>query len=422
MRDFPETDATPLRPVMDLSDVDWTFIGVDAGGTSTRAVHLSRDGTLLRTSCGGASNPYVGIEAGLPVLAAVISRALDNGAVAPGCGVIVTVALSGGDSEALCREYERRLSSRLNFIHVLQVVHDALAPAALLLEHVPGGVVLAPMQAGTIVAGTGSVALIASTMCRNPGTDVADGDKEQRGALRSVRRCGGWGPVVSDRGSAHYVVTRAIGLALEALDGMVRLCTKHSLVLLRKALKHLCNTELTSAAQVTMLVQTMERLERARIAAFAVVVTELAEGGNMVAQKALRDAGRELAMLLRGVLENRSADDDCVPFMATGGLFAAWDKESSLRDGVREGMVDVKAKWKLMRGKQHPEATHGAILQNCETNGAPKTNVHTAAIGAARLSALAVHEWNCFNGVMKLVEVKVLLTAESDGATEMLVY
>lgn len=396
---------------MDLSDVAWSFIGVDAGGTSTRAVHLSRDGVLLRTSCGGASNPYVGTEAGLPVLEGVITRALDGGTVPAGCGVIVTVALSGGDSEALCREYERHLSARLSFVHVLQVVHDALAPAALLLEHVPGGRVLTPMQAGTLVAGTGSVALIASTTGRNPGALIADDKNEQHGALRSVRRCGGWGPVVSDRGSAFFVATRAIGLALEALDGMVRLDTKDSLVLLRDAYKHFCNEDFTSAAQVTMLVQTLERLERARIASFAVVVAELAAIGNMVARTALRDAGRELAMLLRGVLENRGADDDCVSFMATGGLFAAWDKECSLRDGVREGMADVEARWKLIRGKQRPEATHGAVLQNCERNGAPKTNIHTGAIGAARLSALAVHEWSCFTGVMKLVDVEVLLAS-----------
>ncbi len=381
-----------------MSNSRWTFIGVDAGGTSTCAVHASQDGAILKVCSDGPANPYVGIEHSVRILASLITDVRSHNADL-NSKVSIIIALSGGDSDAVRRDYEIRLTAMLSFPNVLEVVHDSFSPAALLLpvfdmHELPQERV----RVGALIAGTGSVALIASTAIT----------QEDHLSLRVLRRSGGWGPVVSDKGSAYCVTTSAIGLSLEVLDGIASESAVHARQLLREAQIHFLGIATTDFSGVSDLLQQLETLERARIAAFAKRVCALAQDGNSVAYCAFKKAGNELARLLKGVLGYSKESTECVSFVATGGLFAAWDiRNSGMREGLREGMMDAGMSWKLVRASLRSSYAIG--VPSTTGQATKETDLNESAIGSARLAALAVRNLDCFIGLMNFVDLKVLL-------------
>ena len=163
-------------------------IGIDGGGTRSRAVALALDGRLLASADGGALNPYTsGQQPFADHLNALTGRLLEK--LSGGrCRrtTVGTAALFGVSSP----EEQARLMEGVDasWLGEIEMVGDAVVAAYGATEG----------KAGTLViAGTGSIAV---------GID-------QRGGLRFS---GGLGPRISgDPGSAYWMACQAIATAQE---------------------------------------------------------------------------------------------------------------------------------------------------------------------------------------------------------------
>ncbi|GAC1458871.1 MAG: BadF/BadG/BcrA/BcrD ATPase family protein [Candidatus Limnocylindrales bacterium] len=160
-------------------------VGIDAGGTKTRAFVLTRDGLIVGRGAGGPGNLLSSPEPAGSIAAALAEALAGRQADA------VVLSCAGGDREADRTRGRDILSAIVGPTVPVDVTHDARA--ALYAGNAAGcGVVL--------IAGTGSVAY-----GRN-----ANGDEE---------RAGGWGYLIGDEGSAFWIGKEGLRAASHDFDG-----------------------------------------------------------------------------------------------------------------------------------------------------------------------------------------------------------
>jgi N-acetylglucosamine kinase-like BadF-type ATPase len=160
-------------------------VGIDAGGSKTRAFAVDREGAVVGRGAGGGANLLSSPDPAGSI-AAALTESL--GTAKPEA---VVLACSGGDRPA-DREKGRAILTQLVGPAVrIDVTHDAIA--ALYAGNPAGcGVVL--------ISGTGSIAF-----GRND-----EGDE---------RRAGGWGYLIGDEGSAVWLGLEGLRAAAHHTDG-----------------------------------------------------------------------------------------------------------------------------------------------------------------------------------------------------------
>ena len=160
-------------------------VGIDAGGTKTRAFVVTRAGEVVGRGAGGGANLLTSPDP-QGAISAALSAALDGRRPSA-----VVLSCAGGDRE---RERGRGLAILASLVGPdvpVDVTHDA--KAALYAGDRSGcGVV--------VIAGTGSIAY-----GRN-----SEGDEE---------RAGGWGYLIGDEGSAVWIGLEGLRAAAHAVDG-----------------------------------------------------------------------------------------------------------------------------------------------------------------------------------------------------------
>ena len=229
------------------------FLGMDAGGTSTRAALGDEEQVLARVKGGSIKTMRVSAahaEANLRTLLAELEAASG----VPIRGVVSTcVGIAGNTVSSVNGWVWQTLGPMLGGdLHVCGDVDIALDAAF-------------PGEAGVLViAGTGS-----NTLGRTTG-----------GELVTV---GGWGPVLADQGSGHWIGHQALRAALRAHDE-------------QDAPVKLLNA-LAAQWKADTLEQLMEMAHAAPAPDFAALVrtvVEVAEQGDALALGILRQAGRDL--------------------------------------------------------------------------------------------------------------------------------
>lgn len=167
-------------------------VGVDAGGTSTRAIAVDADGTVLGTGRAGGGNPnsHPPAEAAARIAEAI---ALALGSLDPLRTDACVVGMAGVSklSDPAIAEVFARSWAALGLGGEVHAVTDAEAAFASATVS-PDGTVL--------VAGTGSIA------CR-----IRD--------RRLVSTSGGYGWLLGDEGSAYWIGREAVRATLAALSG-----------------------------------------------------------------------------------------------------------------------------------------------------------------------------------------------------------
>ena len=232
------------------------YIGIDAGGSGTRAALATASGNVLAMGFGGPSG-VLGGPTGARQLRTVLADAL-NALQAPD-HVVVHVGLRGTSirsrSAAALAELHSHFPER-----PISISNDAVIAqwAALAGQH---GV--------AVLAGTGSIALA-------------------RDAFGHEARSGGYGYLVSDDGGAFWIGREAITACLQAFDGLGPRTALTSAVL-----------EHTRQRAVPDLVAWLYRGRQPveRVAALAPVVSQTANLHDAVARAILERAGAALADL-----------------------------------------------------------------------------------------------------------------------------
>jgi N-acetylmuramic acid 6-phosphate etherase len=259
------------------------LLGVDGGGSRTRALIADAEGRLLGSGASGSSNlRAAGFAAAAGALRAAVeaafARAGTTGPVAAAC-----FGLAGAGREDEQAQIRAWLAAQ-GFARRVQVVPDA---ALALAAGTPDGWGVA------LICGTGSIGY-----GRAPDGRVA--------------RAGGWGYLLGDEGSGYDLAQRGLRLATQTADGRAAAAG-----VLRAALDHWGVPE---PAGLIARVYAPD-VTRARIADFARVIVALAEAGDPNARGLLHEAAGELARL--ALAPARALGLRRPPVALAGGLLMA---------------------------------------------------------------------------------------------------
>jgi N-acetylglucosamine kinase-like BadF-type ATPase len=260
------------------------FLGIDGGGTKTAFVLIASDGRLLARH--EATTSYY-LEIGFDALRTLLHR-----------GVQTVLQQAGVQATHVAHTFAGLPAHGED---------SALLPAfgALLAGLVPHSTVGNDMVcswAGSL-AGADGISLVAGT------GSIAYGEWMGRGA-----RCGGWGEVFGDEGSAHWLAREVLALFSRMAD-----CRAEPGPLLGLVREHF---QLTHDLDLCAAINgSAARSELAQVARLA---TAAAQAGDTQARQLLVRAGDELAALAAGVARHLGvAAIHAVPVSYSGGVFAA---------------------------------------------------------------------------------------------------
>ena len=265
------------------------ILGIDGGGTRTRAAILNETGELLGVGIGGPTNyDDIGIEATRDNLRQVINAAWQDAGLIPQAFAAVFLGLAGivsADDHRIIRQ----ITHELNLAPEAQVGidHDCRIALAGSLSGRPGIV---------LIAGTGS-----SCYGRSPSGNSW--------------RSGGWGDLLADEGSGAWLGWQAMRVAVRSFDG-------------RERPSRLVN-DILDLFQLRHMNDIMHRiyhvgLSRKERAALAPLVISAARDKDEVARHLIQEAVEELALSVWAVAHQLKMHDQ--PEVAiVGGLYNVED-------------------------------------------------------------------------------------------------
>ncbi len=288
-------------------------IGVDAGGTSTRAV-VSRDGVASAPVSGERANPSSrGILAAVAAIADTIDRAL------AGTRADVIIVGASGAGRAESAGALREALAGCYPTAAVTVTHDA---EIALRAGIPSG------DGIVLVAGTGSSAYA-----------EIDGQSTLSG---------GHGFAIDDGGSGYAIGSAGARLLGRAYDG--RLPHDATCDALARQL---------GVSNARALAEKIygEGTPVAAVAALASTIIALADAGERSAMKIIQGAALELGDLVRTVAKASGAGDRDVPIVLAGGLL----KTNSLLTFLLETRIGAEMPtMHVLKGV--PEPCFGALV------------------------------------------------------------
>jgi N-acetylglucosamine kinase-like BadF-type ATPase len=262
------------------------YLGVDGGGTKTALVLLDSEGTIRASHLApGSYYLTIGMEGLGALLVEAVAAVLAKAGVRP---EEVDFAFFGlpayGEDTALIGPLSRLPQRCLPAGHYFCGNDMICGWAGSLLCR--DGI--------SMVAGTGSI-------CYG----------ERNG---SIARCGGWGELFSDEGSAYWIACRGLNLFSRMSDGRAP----------KEALYDIVRERLKISEDLDLCAHVFSQLEgdRARIAQLSKWVTQAAAAGDSQAMNIVRDAAEELALMVdatRRQLEFGIAEPVAVSY--SGGVF-----------------------------------------------------------------------------------------------------
>jgi N-acetylglucosamine kinase-like BadF-type ATPase len=307
------------------------FLGVDGGQSSTTALIGDESGRVIGVGRSGPCNhagAAEGREKFVRALRACVSEALaqasSKASAAPQNDNAIRfesacMGFSGGpaDKDALARE--------IVAAERYSIAHDALIALVGATGGEPGVVV---------IGGTGSIAF-----GRN-----SDG---------RTARAGGWGYAFGDEGGAFDLVRKALRAILRFDEGW------GPPTALRDALLH--ETGSPDANHLLHLFYT-DAYPRARIAAFASLVDQVAIAGDAVARDILNEAAQSLAAIASAVREQLFSSTDAAAIAYVGGAF----RSTMLRERFRM-LVELRDGNRVVAPRFAPAA--GALIEAYRLGG-----------------------------------------------------
>jgi N-acetylglucosamine kinase-like BadF-type ATPase len=265
-------------------------LGIDGGGTKTRAAIIDEGGRLRGTGVGGPSNYD---DVGVDTAQAGVAQAVDAARRAAGlksspfdAAFLGMAGVVSPDDRAIIRRIAQNLE--LAPVEQIGVDHDIRIALA-------GG-----------LSGRPGIALIAGTGSSCYG----------RTAAGEGWRAGGWGQLISDEGSSYWLGVQAMKAAVRAYDGRIE--------------RTLLLTRVQERLRLADMNDIMHRiyhagLSRAEIAALAPLVIDAARDGDQVAEGLIEQGAQALAECVLAVARRLGFTDGPCELALVGGLFRAGD-------------------------------------------------------------------------------------------------
>lgn len=283
------------------------YLGIDAGGTKTDCA-LSNGAEILGQAVGeSAKLARVGRDASRSNLQSAIERACESARVLARDVQHVCIGMAGAS-----------LPDAVSWAQ--DTVHEIIPGATI---YVAGDHIIAHRAAfGTshgvlVISGTGSIAF-----GRNPSGETA--------------RAGGWGPNVSDEGSAFWLGREAVIAALHSYDfgshnGLLPLIAKSW---------HVAPEEVVRMANGA----------EPQFSDLSVVVAAAAERGETTAIDIVNRGGQALASLASAVIGRLWPKGGIVPVGLCGGVFqGSANVRSAFRDALRSAHPEAAVSFAVVR-------------------------------------------------------------------------
>ena len=276
-------------------------LGIDAGGTKTRAILADEMGRAVAGSRGGGANLRTHGELEVEkVLHSVIEQAEAEAGVRAEALALGIAGADRPDDHAVLREILRRIGFKERVV----VANDAR------IAFVAGS----ERRVGlALICGTGSIAW-------------------GRNASGEIARAGGWGWHLGDEGSGFWIGERAIRGVLRAFDGR-----GPATALAKPLLEHF---GIARPEQIVHAVYDRE-YPRHRVAMFSVEVEKASENGDGLAREILAAASEELVLAARTVVRRLRLEEGPYDVVLSGGTFRALP---SLEESARAALSSARAR------------------------------------------------------------------------------
>jgi N-acetylglucosamine kinase-like BadF-type ATPase len=325
------------------------YLGVDGGGTKTTFVVLDRDGGIRAMHQGGSA--YY-LETGMEPLRAMINDGIASVLKAAGLG-----------------------ASDLEYAFVGLPVHGEDERTAE-LDELPAGTLARTRYA----CGNDMVCGWAGSLACADGINVVAGTGSICYGEYAGRRarCGGWGELFSDEGSAYWIVRHGLTLFSRMSDGRAE----------RGPLYEVVREQMGARRDIELAAWVQAIIDRGRshVAALAKLVRRAAELGDPQARRIFDLAGTELAEM---VVATRRAlavpDAGHLPVSHSGGVFAIGRLVTA---PFKSALDAAGGGYRLVQPRFAPVI--GAALYAARCSGHPLGNAALAKLeqqGAARPAA-----------------------------------
>ena len=260
-----------------MTEETGVVVGVDAGGSSTRAA-VAVGGEIVRSADGpGANASVIGVDDAADAILATIRRVLERDRPAA-----IVIGAAGAGRSGVATPLRELVAGAYAHAHVVVADDTSIA----LRGAIPSG------PGVVLIGGTGSCAYA------------------ENGDVRV--RVGGLGYLVGDEGSAFAIGLAAVRAYGRVLDGRAR--ADETTELVARAL-HAPDREAYLAAIYD------QPLATAPIAALAPSIIAFAGKGNRVAGKIVQAAALELGDLVKSAASQARLNDGSPLVALTGGLF-----------------------------------------------------------------------------------------------------
>lgn len=262
------------------------FLGVDAGGSKTKAVLIDDASHILGTINGGPANYHnIGLSEAQKNVVSVVTQLLQQTQISLEMLTWSTIGIAACDTK---KDYERLFGAfstgTLSILsQKLTVVRDSVV--GLFSGTKPPGVV--------VICGTGSMVY---------GIN-AGGEKDA---------AGNWGYFLGDRGSGYMLGKRMFESVVAAYDG-----TREATTLTQKLA-----SKINAASPEAILDWYNDTKPSVQIISdFAPMVITAAEQGDIVAKQLLDETIEELGIAAVAVIKKLKMESEAVRIVISGGVF-----------------------------------------------------------------------------------------------------
>ncbi|KAJ3428981.1 badf type atpase domain-containing protein [Anaeramoeba flamelloides] len=307
------------------------FAGIEGGSTNSKLVVLSKAGKILCKKRGGPTNPYLSFPKTVRTISSLVSdakRELGLDLEKPFGGLGLTLA--GIDDEKIYTDMLSHFRALPEIAKQYDLTSDTIGPVETAFG--PGHVSV------VIISGTGSA-------CR-----LVTEKGEQY-------KCGGWGHILADEGSAYHTSVDAIKMVIrrEEKNYLENSFTRvFDIEPLRNKMKEYFGIQ--KCEEIVPIFY--HHFEKKRIAGFTKSIADLAfKENDELAKSILHRTGKKLSSLVRGAIEQYKMDHPMPKKLNIIGVGSVWNS------------------WDIV-GKSFLEEFQNVNLKFCVLN-------ETAAIGAA---------------------------------------